>query len=194
MASSLVFSSLANPTAPCAPVDIRPHIAGFSWLGCSFGLDSRLLLKHPTVLFGSLSVPSVPGGAINSGDNSNSVGGVPVDIRPRIAGFLWRYCGFGLDSRLLLNHHAVGVPVNIWPRMAGLCPAVLHHLLMVPGGNHIPAAGRLAKSEAWPSMWQMVMKMLSQCIQYPVPVLHSRLYYSLTIRNAQDQSCSNQEQ
>jgi hypothetical protein len=31
-------------------------------------------------------------------------------------------------------------------------------------------------------------------IQYPVPVLHSRLYYSLTIRNAQDQSCSNQEQ
>jgi hypothetical protein len=35
---------------------------------------------------------------------------------------------------------------------------------------------------------------LSQCIQYPVPVLHSRLYYSLTIRNAQDQSCSNQEQ
>jgi hypothetical protein len=35
---------------------------------------------------------------------------------------------------------------------------------------------------------------MSQCIQYPVPVLHSRLYYSLTIRNAQDQSCSNQEQ
>jgi hypothetical protein len=35
---------------------------------------------------------------------------------------------------------------------------------------------------------------VSQCIQYPVPVLHSRLYYSLTIRNAQDQSCSNQEQ
>jgi hypothetical protein len=35
---------------------------------------------------------------------------------------------------------------------------------------------------------------LSQCIEHPVPVLHSRLYYSLTIRNAQDQSCSNQEQ
>jgi hypothetical protein len=34
---------------------------------------------------------------------------------------------------------------------------------------------------------------LSQCIQHPVPVLHSRLYYSLTITNAQDQSCSNQE-
>jgi hypothetical protein len=35
---------------------------------------------------------------------------------------------------------------------------------------------------------------VSQCIQYPVPVLHSRPYYSLTITNAQDQSCSNQEQ
>jgi hypothetical protein len=34
---------------------------------------------------------------------------------------------------------------------------------------------------------------LSQCIQHPVPVLHSRLYFSLTITNAQDQSCSNQE-
>jgi hypothetical protein len=35
---------------------------------------------------------------------------------------------------------------------------------------------------------------VSQCIQDPVPVLHSRPYYSLTIRSAQDQSCSNQEQ
>jgi hypothetical protein len=35
---------------------------------------------------------------------------------------------------------------------------------------------------------------LSQCIQHPVPVLHSRLYYSLTITNAQDQSSSNQDQ
>jgi hypothetical protein len=34
---------------------------------------------------------------------------------------------------------------------------------------------------------------VSQCIQHPVPVLHSRLYYSLTITNAQDQSCPNQE-
>jgi hypothetical protein len=39
-----------------------------------------------------------------------------------------------------------------------------------------------------------VNRLLSQCIEHPVPVLHSRLYYSLTIRNAQDQSCSNQEQ
>jgi hypothetical protein len=35
---------------------------------------------------------------------------------------------------------------------------------------------------------------LSQFIQHPVPVLHSRLYYNLTITYAQDQSCSNQEQ
>jgi hypothetical protein len=35
---------------------------------------------------------------------------------------------------------------------------------------------------------------LSQCIKHPVPFLHSRLYYSLTITYAQDQSCSNQEQ
>jgi hypothetical protein len=39
-----------------------------------------------------------------------------------------------------------------------------------------------------------VLATMSQCIQHPVPVLHSRLYYSLTITNAQDQSCSNQEQ
>jgi hypothetical protein len=54
-----------------------------------------------------LSVTSVSGGEIDSRDNSNSVGGVPVDIRTRIAGFLWLGCGFGLDSRLLLKHHAV---------------------------------------------------------------------------------------
>jgi hypothetical protein len=36
-----------------------------------------------------------------------------------------------------------------------ICPAALHHLLVVPGGNNIPAAAMLAKSEAWPSMWQM---------------------------------------
>jgi hypothetical protein len=35
---------------------------------------------------------------------------------------------------------------------------------------------------------------VSQCIQHPVPVLHSRLYFSLTITNAQDQSCSDQDQ
>jgi hypothetical protein len=27
------------------------RIAGFSWLGCGFGLDSRLLLKHQAVHF-----------------------------------------------------------------------------------------------------------------------------------------------
>jgi hypothetical protein len=54
-----------------------------------------------------LSVTSVPGGDIDSGENSNSVGGVPVDIRPRIAGFLWLGCGFGLDSHLLLKHQVV---------------------------------------------------------------------------------------
>jgi hypothetical protein len=32
------------------------------------------------------SVTIVPGGDIDSGENSNSVGGVPIDIRPRIAG------------------------------------------------------------------------------------------------------------
>jgi hypothetical protein len=53
------------------------------------------------------SVTSVTGDDINSGENSNSVGGVPVDIRTRIAGFSWLGCGFGLDSRLLLKHHAV---------------------------------------------------------------------------------------
>jgi hypothetical protein len=55
----------------------------------------------------SFSVTSVTGGEINSGENSNSVGGVPFDIRPRIAGFSWLGCVFGLDSRLLLKHHAV---------------------------------------------------------------------------------------
>jgi hypothetical protein len=35
------------------------------------------------------------------------------------------------------------------------CPAALHHLFVVPGGNNIPAAGMLAKSEPWPSVWQM---------------------------------------
>jgi hypothetical protein len=52
-------------------------------------------------------VTSLPRGEIDSGENSNSVGGVPIDIRPRIAGFSWLDCGFGLDSRLLLKHHAV---------------------------------------------------------------------------------------
>jgi hypothetical protein len=64
-------------------------------------------------------VPSVPGSAIDSGDNSNSVGGVPVDIQPRIAGFSWLGCGFGLDSRLLLKHHEVlfGRPFgDMYPR------------------------------------------------------------------------------
>jgi hypothetical protein len=54
-----------------------------------------------------LSVPSVPGVDIDSGENSNSVRGVPVDIRPRIAGFSWLGSVFGLDSRLLLKHRAV---------------------------------------------------------------------------------------
>jgi hypothetical protein len=89
------------------PIDVRPRISGLSWLGCGFGLDSRLLLKHHAVLFAGLSVTSVTGGDINSGENSNSVGGVPVDIRPRIAGFSWLGCVFGLYSRLLLKHHAV---------------------------------------------------------------------------------------
>jgi hypothetical protein len=52
-------------------------------------------------------VTSVNGDDINSGENSNSVGGVPVDIRPRSAGFSWLGWVFGLDSRLLLKHHAV---------------------------------------------------------------------------------------
>jgi hypothetical protein len=52
-------------------------------------------------------VTSVPRGKIDSGENSNSVGGVPIDIRPRIAGFSWLGCVFGLDSRLLLKHYAV---------------------------------------------------------------------------------------
>jgi hypothetical protein len=48
-------------------------------------------------------VTSVPGGEINSGENSNSVGGVPINIRPRISGFSWLGCGLGLDSHLLLK-------------------------------------------------------------------------------------------
>jgi hypothetical protein len=52
-------------------------------------------------------VTSVSGNEIDSGENSNSVGGVPVDIEPRISGFLWLGCGFGLDFRLLLMHPAV---------------------------------------------------------------------------------------
>jgi hypothetical protein len=40
----------------------------------------------------------------------------------------------------------------------------------------------------------MSLPPVSQCIQHPVPVLHSRLYYSLTITVTQDQTCSNQEQ
>jgi hypothetical protein len=32
---------------------------------------------------------------------------------------------------------------------------------------------------------------MSQCIRHPVPVIHARLYYSLTITNAEDQLCSN---
>jgi hypothetical protein len=148
------------------PIDIRPRISVFSWLGCGFGWDSRLLLKHHGVLLSSfsvtsvtrgyinsgqnsnsvggvtvdirpalldfrgsaaflawipsccssimlsflagLSVTSVTGGDIKSGENSNSVGGVPVNIRPRIAGFSWLGCGFGLDSSLLRKgYHAV---------------------------------------------------------------------------------------
>jgi hypothetical protein len=55
----------------------------------------------------SISVTSVTGGDINSGESLNSVGGVPVDVRTRIAGFLWLGCCFGLDSRLLLKHQEV---------------------------------------------------------------------------------------
>jgi hypothetical protein len=55
----------------------------------------------------SYLVPSVTWGDIDSGEKSNFVGGVPVDIRPHSAGFLWLGCGFGLDSRLLLKHTAV---------------------------------------------------------------------------------------
>jgi hypothetical protein len=53
------------------------------------------------------SVPSVTVGDSNIGENSNSVGCVPVDIRPRIGGLSWLGCVFALDSRLLLKHHAV---------------------------------------------------------------------------------------
>jgi hypothetical protein len=52
-------------------------------------------------------VTSVPRGEIDSGENSNSVGGVPIDIRPCIAGCSRLGCGFGLDSRLLRKHHEV---------------------------------------------------------------------------------------
>jgi hypothetical protein len=52
-------------------------------------------------------VTSVFGDEIDNGENSISVGGVPVNIRTRIAGFSWLGCGFGLDSRLLLTHQAV---------------------------------------------------------------------------------------
>jgi hypothetical protein len=55
-------------------------------------------------------------------------------------------------------------------------------------GQDSVLAGR---SRMWIGCKSMVP--VSQCIQHPVPVLHSRLYYSLTITNAQDQSCSNQE-
>jgi hypothetical protein len=55
----------------------------------------------------SFSVTSVTGGEINSEGNSNSVGGVPVDIWPRIAGLSWLGCGFGLDFHLLLKHQVV---------------------------------------------------------------------------------------
>jgi hypothetical protein len=54
-----------------------------------------------------LSVTSVAGGEIDTGEHLNFVGGVPVDIRPRIAGFSWLGCVFGLDSRLLFKHRAV---------------------------------------------------------------------------------------
>jgi hypothetical protein len=109
-----------------------PALLDFHGLAAVFGLDSRLLLKHQVVLFGGfrgsaavlawipaccssimrsfmagLLVTSVPGVDNDSGKNSNSVGGVPVDIRPSIAGCSWLGCGFGLDSRLLLKHHAV---------------------------------------------------------------------------------------
>jgi hypothetical protein len=66
------------------PVNIRTRIAGFSWLGCGFGLDSRLLLKYHAVLFVQLFSDKCHRGDINRGENSNSVGGVPVDLRPRI--------------------------------------------------------------------------------------------------------------
>jgi hypothetical protein len=59
-----------------------------------FGLDSRLFLKHHAALFGR---PFIPRDEMNSGENSNSVGGVPVDIRTRIADFvvrLWFWLGF----------------------------------------------------------------------------------------------------
>jgi hypothetical protein len=90
------------------PVNIRPLIVGFLWLGCGFGLDSHLLLKHPLVLFDGLFwVTSVTGRDIDSCEYSNSVLGVPVDIQPCIAGFLWLGYGFGFDSRLLLKHPLV---------------------------------------------------------------------------------------
>jgi hypothetical protein len=89
------------------PVDKRPRIVDFrgsaavlAWIPACCSSIMRSFLC-------SFSVTSVPGGEIDSGENSNSVGGVPVVVRTRIARFSWLGCGFGLDSRLLLKHRAV---------------------------------------------------------------------------------------
>jgi hypothetical protein len=81
-------------------MDFEDGAAVVAWIpaSCSTILQS---------ISAGLSVPIVPAGAIDSGDILNSVGGVPVALRPRIAGFSWLGCGFALDSRLLLKHPAV---------------------------------------------------------------------------------------
>jgi hypothetical protein len=79
-----------------ALLDFRGSSAFLAWIpaGCS---------SIERSFSAGLLVTSVPTGEIHSGENSNSVGGVPVDIRPGIAGFSWLGCVFGLDSRLLLK-------------------------------------------------------------------------------------------
>jgi hypothetical protein len=76
-----------------ALLDFRGSAAVLAWIPACCSSIKRSFLA-------GLLVTSVPGGEIDSGENSNSVGGVPVDIQPCIAGFSWLGCGFGLDSRL----------------------------------------------------------------------------------------------
>jgi hypothetical protein len=69
------------------PIDIRPCIAGFSGSAEVLAWILASCSTIPRSFSVGLSMLSVPWGAINSGGNLYSVGGVPVDIRPRNDGF-----------------------------------------------------------------------------------------------------------